>query len=138
MNPPDFHSGTDSYEETHPQRVGNIAKQFPEATVLMIHMGGVGWNDLTSSAIQVAQECPNILLIGSAVRVLKVIKDIKLLGADRVCYASDCPFSLMHSDVAGWKAMLENEVSDEDYNKIMGGNLAQLFNITNTSGLQTV
>jgi predicted TIM-barrel fold metal-dependent hydrolase len=122
-----FHVGADAFENTHPFRVAKIARLFPETRILMVHMGGVGFADLTGAAIEVAQECPNLTLIGSAVRAVAVLKAVKTLGAERVCFGSDTPFALMHVEVAKYHALLQGEVSPAEQQRVMGGNIARLF-----------
>ena len=90
--------------------------------ILVAHMGGVGHADLTDAMIEVAQECPNIMLIGSMVRTKAIWKAIEQLGTDRVCYGSDTPFDIMHACVGKYKALIEDLPLD-DQEKIMGGNL---------------
>jgi hypothetical protein len=125
-----FHIGTDAYEQTHPFRLGKIARRYPETQILMVHMGGVGFADLSNAAIEIAQEYPNITLIGSAVRHLAVQKAIRILGASRVCFGSDTPFALMHVEVAAYKALLAGEVTPQEEQDVMGGNLARLFGLS--------
>lgn len=124
-----FHVGGDAYEQTHPFRVGKIAKMFPELQILMVHMGGAAFADLSNAAIEIAQDNPNITLIGSAVRSIPILKAVKTLGASRVCFGSDTPFELMHVEVAKYNALLDGEVTDEEKNLIMGGNIARLLGI---------
>jgi hypothetical protein len=124
-----FHVGTDAYETTHPFRVAKVAKLFPELQILMAHMGGVAHHDLSNAATEVAQECPNLFLIGSAVRTRAVLKAIKALGASRVCFGSDTPFELMHVEVAKYNALLDGEVTAGEKQQIMGGNIARLFHL---------
>lgn len=119
-----LHVGGDAYEETHPYRVAKIAKWFPEMTILMVHMGGASFKGLSNAAIEIAADHKNILLIGSAVRSIPILKAIKVLGADRVCFGSDTPFELMHVEVARYHALLDGEVSEEEKSLIMGGNIA--------------
>jgi len=125
-----FHIGTDAYEATHPFRLGKIARMFPEARIMMIHMGGVGFHDLSNAAIEVAAEHPNITLVGSAVRAKPILKAIHALGANRVCFGSDAPFELMHVEVAKYHALLEREISAEDKALVMGENILRLFGVT--------
>jgi predicted TIM-barrel fold metal-dependent hydrolase len=127
-----FHVGTDAFEHTHPFRVAKIARMFPDLQILMVHMGGVGHADLTNAAIEVAQECANLTLIGSAVRATAVLKAVKTLGADRVCFGSDTPFALMHVELAKYNALLDGEVSEEEKRLIMGGNIARLMDLHHT------
>ena len=124
-----FHVGADAYEHTHPFRVGKIAKMFPELPILMVHMGGASFADLSNAAIEIAQENPNITLIGSAVRAIPILKAIKTLGAERVCFGSDTPFELMHVEVAKYNALLKGELEEDDIKKVMGGNISKLFNL---------
>lgn len=126
-----FHIGTDAYEATHPFRLAKIARRFPETQILCIHMGGVAFHDLSDAAIEAAQECPNITLIGSGVRAVNILKAIKTLGAERVCFGSDTPFALMHIELAMYEALMRDEVSDEERDLILGGNIQRLFGLGN-------
>lgn len=127
-----FHVGADAFEATHPFRVAKIARLFPEVQILMVHMGGVGHADLSNAAIEMAQQCPNLTLIGSSVRATAILKAIKLLGAHRVCFGSDTPFGLMHVEVAKYKALLEGEVTSGEREMIMAGNIARLLGLSNS------
>ena len=86
-------------------------------------MGGVGFADLSN------QEHSNITLIGSAVRHVAVLKAVKTLGAERVCFGSDTPFALMHVERAAYHALLEGELTAEEEQQIMGGNIVRMFGI---------
>jgi predicted TIM-barrel fold metal-dependent hydrolase len=124
-----FHVGTDAYEQTHPFRVAKIARQFPELQILVVHMGGVAFADLSSAAIEFAQECPNLTLVGSEVRHTAVLRAIKALGTKRVCFGSDTPFALMHVELAAYNALLDGEVSEEGKRDVMAGNIARLIGL---------
>ena len=52
-----IHSG--STDNIHPNRIGNIAKRFPDVPIIMDHLG---YPDATADAIRVAEECPNVYL----------------------------------------------------------------------------
>jgi predicted TIM-barrel fold metal-dependent hydrolase len=124
-----FHIGTDAYEGTHPYRLAKIARRFPETQILCVHMGGVAFHDLSDSAIEAAQECPNITLVGSGVRAVNILKAIKTLGAERVCFGSDTPFAMMHVELAMYEALMRDEVTQEERSLILGGNIKRLFGI---------
>ena len=124
-----FHVGADAYEHTHPFRVAKIARLFPELTILAVHMGGAAFADLSAAMIETADACPNLTLIGSAVRAIPILKAVKALGPDRVCFGSDTPFELMWVERAKYDALLDGEVSDEERSLIMGGNIARLFGL---------
>jgi predicted TIM-barrel fold metal-dependent hydrolase len=124
-----FHVGADAPEHTHPFRVGKIARRFPEVQILMVHMGGAARPDLSDAAIEIAQEYPNLTLIGSGVRAIAVLKAIKTLGATRVCFGSDTPFALMHVEVAKYNALLDGEASDQQKHDVMAGNIVRLLDL---------
>jgi predicted TIM-barrel fold metal-dependent hydrolase len=124
-----FHVGADAFEHTHPFRVAKVARAFPELQILMVHMGGVGHHALTDAAIEIAQECPNLTLIGSGVRTRPILKAIKTLGARRVCFGSDTPFEVTHVEVARYHALLEGEVTPDEKELIMAGNIARLLGL---------
>jgi predicted TIM-barrel fold metal-dependent hydrolase len=124
-----FHVGADAFEHTHPFRVAKVARMFPEFPILMVHMGGVGHHALTDAAIEIAQECTNITLIGSGVRARPILKAIKVLGTRRVCFGSDTPFELTHVEVAKYHAMLDGEVTPQEKHLIMAGNIANLMGL---------
>jgi predicted TIM-barrel fold metal-dependent hydrolase len=125
-----FHCGVDACEQTHPFRIGKIARQFPETKILCVHMGGVGFPDLSKAMIEMAQECPNLYLIGSMVHHTSALDAIKTLGAKRVCFGSGTPFALMHVCVAEYNALLESEVTPEEKAQVMGGNLLRLAGLS--------
>ncbi|MFN2183674.1 MAG: amidohydrolase, partial [Anaerolineae bacterium] len=58
-----------------------------------------------------------------------ILKAIKTLGADRVCFGSDTPFELMHVEVAKYHALLDGEVAPGEKWQIMGGNIAHLMDL---------
>jgi predicted TIM-barrel fold metal-dependent hydrolase len=124
-----FHIGTDAFEATHPFRLAKVARRYPKTPILMVHMGGVAFNDLSNAAIEIALEYPNITLIGSGVQATKILKAVKILGADRICFGSDTPFALMHVELAMYNALLDGEVTPDEKALIMGGNIARLFKL---------
>mgnify|MGYP005840235219 CR=1 FL=1 len=129
-----FHIGSDAYEETHPYRLGKLARRFPELHMLMVHMGGVAFHDLSNAAIEVLQEYPNITAIGSGIRHVNVLKAIKKVGTERVCFGSDTPFALMHVELAAYNALLDGEVAEEGRHNVMAGNILRLLGMTESVG----
>jgi predicted TIM-barrel fold metal-dependent hydrolase len=122
-----FRVGADDFSRTHPFRVAKIAHRFPELRILMAHMGGAASPDLGHEAIEVAQECPNTMLMGSAIDVGPVLRAIKTPCSPRVCFGSDVPFRLMRVEVAKYHALLEGEVAQEDKYNVMASDIAGLF-----------
>lgn len=124
-----FHIGTDAFEATHPFRLGKIAALYPETSILMVHMGGVGFADLSNAAIEVMAGHPNITGIGSGIRPVNVLKAVRTLGAERICFGSDYPFNLIHVELAAYHALLDGEVTPREKAAILGGNLARVLNL---------
>jgi predicted TIM-barrel fold metal-dependent hydrolase len=123
-----FHIGADFPENTHPFRLGNIARRFPETTFILIHIGGAAFPSLDRAAIEIAKQHPNIYTIGSAIHERAILSAIDVLGAERVCFGSDMPFFLMHVRKAMYQALLKNHTAEER-GKIMGGNILRLLNL---------
>lgn len=121
-----FHIGPDAYERTHPLRARKIAERYPELKILMVHMGMNDW-DMNRAVVEVAQECPNMFLIGSATEPKAIMYAIQTLGADRVCFGSDAPFQRPHVVKAMYDALLKYEATEEETSLVMGGNISRLF-----------
>ena len=125
-----FHIGADAYEFTHPFRLGKIAERFPELPILMVHMGGAAFADLSNACIEIAEKYPNITLIGSAIRDISILKGIQKLGCERICFGSDTPFALMNASVAMYGAIMKYaKLSQEDQEKIMCSNIMRVLKI---------
>ncbi len=124
-----FHVGTDAFEATHPSRLARIAKLYPETQILMVHVGGVGFADISDSAIGVIAQHPNVTGIGSALRPTSVLKAIKHLGAERICFGSDYPFNLTHVEVAAYRALMEDELSADEQELVWSGNITRLLHL---------
>jgi predicted TIM-barrel fold metal-dependent hydrolase len=122
-----FHIGPDEYERTHPFRAARVAQMYPEMPVLMVHMGMAN-ADMNDAVIEMAQQCPNMYLIGSGTTPEAVLKAIRALGADRVCFGTDAPFKMQHVVLAAYQALLE-DVSEEERALVMGGNIARILGL---------
>ncbi|MEQ8171224.1 MAG: amidohydrolase family protein [Candidatus Eremiobacterota bacterium] len=82
-----FHCGDEEY--TLPLQIAEAAKQCPEATIILGHMGGYFH---VHDAIRAARKYPNIILETSAMPYPYLIKEtVKQIGAERVLFASDGP-----------------------------------------------
>jgi predicted TIM-barrel fold metal-dependent hydrolase len=86
-------------------------------------------SDMNDAVIEMAQECPNMVLVGSATTAKAVLKAIQILGAGRVCFGTDAPFQMQHVVRATYEALLEDELSESERALVMGGNIARLFGL---------
>ena len=121
-----LHSGSNDPARTHPWRVGNIARSFPETKILMIHMGGVGIPGLYDSAITISEQFSNVYLVGTEADPKAIISAIQKLGAERVCYGSDTPFSIMNLAKTVFQTLLQ-EFSEKEQKLVMGENLLRIL-----------
>jgi predicted TIM-barrel fold metal-dependent hydrolase len=124
-----FHVGVDAYEFTHPFRVAKIARRYPDTIFLLAHMGGVGKPEVSSACMEIAAELPNIYLIGSQVSFVSVLKAVKSLGPERVCFGSDMPYESMRACKSAYIALLKDEISEAAAAQVMGGNIIKLFGL---------
>jgi len=109
-------------------RVPLVKRASPEMKVLMVHMG-MRSADMNDAVIEMAQENPNMVLIGSATSNRAILKAIQALGAGRVCFGTDAPFEMMHVVLAAYNALLDGAVSAAEKASVMGGNIARLFRL---------
>ena len=103
-----FHIGTDYPNHTNPHRAAVVANEFPETPIVMIHMGGASTTEenVSRRVIDVAKSCPNMVLIGSAIKAKDVKVAIDELGSERVMFGSDMPFGDPAACIADYKQML--------------------------------
>ena len=87
-----FHCGAEAPVYTDPARAARIAKLYPELRIIMVHMGGVIEPDMSEKVVAAAKESPNMMLVGSAIPMPRVVNGIRKLGADRILFGSDTPY----------------------------------------------
>jgi len=85
-----IHSGHPPF--SLPWSIGELAENFGEVKVVMLHMGH-GHGVYIQSAINVAKRMPNVYLETSGMPMHSKIREaVELLGEKRVMYGSDIPF----------------------------------------------
>ena len=105
-----------------------IARMYPETPVLMVHMGMTD-ADMNRAVIEMAQQCPNMYLVGSSTTYKAVVEAINVLGAERVLFGTDDPFQWPHVVRAMYDAALDGIVSEEEKALVMDGNLARVLGL---------
>jgi len=88
-----FHCGAEAPVYTDPARASRIAKLYPDLRIIMVHMGGIIEPDMSEKVIAAAKECPNMMLVGSVIPMPRVANGIHKLGAERIFFGSDTPYS---------------------------------------------
>lgn len=121
-----LHVGADCPQRTHPYFVMKLARRYPDTNFMLIHMGGVSYPDISDCAVEAAQECPNIYLVGSHIYAVSIRKAVEKLGAGRVCFGSDAPFNLSHVEAAKYAALLGDLPGDEQA-QVMGRNAEKIL-----------
>ena len=93
-----FHGGWDplspDYVRGTPQRFAYAAEQVPELTLVIAHLGGMKlWSDVEK---HIAGKFPNVYLdvsvIAGYIEPEQLLRIIRLHGADKVLFGSDCPW----------------------------------------------
>jgi uncharacterized protein len=109
-----------------PWSVGELAETFPEAQIVMLHMGN-GHGVYMEAAINVAKRFDNIYLETS--RMLngsKIIEALRVVGKDRVMYGSDIPFGDPVVEIVKATAL---RLTDEEYELYFYQNAKNLLHI---------
>ncbi len=110
-----------------------LATDHPNTTVILAHLGTQkgGYAD---DAINVARHCDNVLLETGWGHQPRVAEAVQEIGAARLVFGSDCPVQEPYSqlriiETLTRPAPLGVNLSDDDMEAIMGGNLAGLLKL---------
>lgn len=119
-----FHCGHPPW--SLPWHFGNLADIYPEATIILGHMGH-GHIVYINAAIEVAKRHENIILETSAMPMHSKIKEAVLkVGEHRVLYGSDTPFGhpafeIKKVEVAG--------LTEKQLNMVLEQNTSRIFRL---------
>ena len=106
--------------ETTSYHIGRLAERYPEAKIIMAHLGGEPYH-----AIRNVAKYKNVWIdhSGTLVGSNDLQHTIDLVGVDRVLFGSDMPITY----AGAYGQVLEAKISEEDKQKIFWKNTAQLF-----------
>lgn len=106
--------------ESTSYHVGKLAERYPEAKLIMAHLGGEPFHGIRNVA-----KYPNVWIdhSGTLVGSEDLNHTVKLVGADRVLFGSDMPIAYASS----YGQVLEAKLTAEEREKIFWKNTAELF-----------
>jgi len=111
----------------HAAEVGTLARQVPEATILIAHLGEQVDTNMWQT-LNMAQSCPNVILDLTASQIYagSVEACVAAVGPQRVVFGTDMP--LLEPEVQIEKVYAA-EIDAETRRLILGGNAARLFGV---------
>lgn len=112
----------------HPSQVGDLARQFPEVTIIVTHGGQLNNSGLLlGDAGQMLRAHPNLIMETSGIYRQDFIEDtVAELGAHRVLFGSNAP--AMDQGFESLRVRLAH-LSDTDKNAIAYGTMARILGI---------
>ena len=118
-----YHSG-DSFVGSlcSPVMIADVAKEFPQTTIIMGHMGVSDWPE----AIEVARVHKNIILdtTSCVINYGAVEYAVKYLGKERLVWGSDFPF---YPFKLGISKITDCEIDKESKESILGKNIKEIM-----------
>jgi len=105
--------------------INHLAEVFPEATIIMAHMGAGG--DYLNG-LWIAKKHENIIVdtCSSTIDAGMVERAVEIIGADRIVYGSDIPWLDPYTQMA---KVTTAKIKDEDKRLILGENMARLLRL---------
>ncbi len=117
-----FHCGDEEF--TLPMQIAEAARQAPEATIILGHMGGYFH---VEDAIRAALKYDNIILETSAMPYPHKVKEaVDRIGADRVLFASDGPGCPPDLEL---KKIEKADLTEEEREKVLFKNIKKICRI---------
>lgn len=127
-----FHGGWDPYSEdivrATPQSFAALAEAFPHLTIVAAHLGGLGmWDDVERyTAGKYENLWFDVGVISRYIEDEQLLRIIRMQGADKVLFGSDCPWD----DPANEIAMINRlSLTEKEKELIFFKNAERLLNI---------
>jgi hypothetical protein len=110
--------------ESDPKNIANLAKRYPQAKLIMPHIGGNFYYSCEAIA-----DCPNVWTdpSGTYCETGMLEHAVKTLGAQRILFGSDAPGADFMNNVAKVQAA---EINDADKQAIFADNARKLWGWT--------
>jgi uncharacterized protein len=115
-----------------PSQFYPLIDHFPDATIILGHFGVQTGSSYVFEAGWIAKKNDNVLVESGWCFQPRLLEFTKLLGPDKILFASDCPpnepgVSLRMLEVLTWDPPLGMKLGEEDLEKILGGNISKLI-----------
>lgn len=121
-----IHTGDYRYDFSHPRRLKNILKQFPDLVAIGAHFGGWSMHDLALEYLK-DEKCYLDISSSFATTGLKRAKElIRIYGAERMLYATDFP---MWDPKKCLDEFMSLNLSDDENNLILHKNAKKILKI---------
>ena len=119
-----FHCGDPATcEFSDPVLIADLAEHFPEATIVLGHMGHRRWGD----AIWAAKKNENIYLDTSFTQTSAIVSAAKTIGADRVMFGSDNPINSPGGVLGHIRALDLYGIPQDEIDLILGKNAEKVY-----------
>jgi predicted TIM-barrel fold metal-dependent hydrolase len=107
--------------ESAPAHVADLARRYPEARIIMAHLGGQ-----VESAMNTIAPYPNVRVdtSGTPIGAAEVAIAVERLGAERVIFGSDLPIGCLASNLG---KIIGADLSPEAFRLVTGGNMERLL-----------
>jgi len=107
--------------ESDPVHIANLARRYPDAKIIMPHIGGNFYYSCEAIA-----DCPNVWTdpSGTYCETGMLEHAVKILGADRILFGSDAPGADFANNLA---KVLAADISAEDQRNILATNAKKLW-----------
>ncbi len=127
-----FHTGRDPYSpwliHGHPGAVARLAERFPKLTIIAAHMGGMEQPEEAAKYLAGRENVYFDTAFASHFLTPEQFAHlVRLHGADKILFATDCPWSTVPDELGLLRAA---GLTEEEQENIAWKNAARLFNIS--------
>ncbi len=122
-----IHCGDERYEYSHPERIANIAKNFPKLKLIASHLGGYQLWDEAQSCLRGFENvridlCSSLAFMSPET----ALERIRGFGAENCFFGTDFP---MWSHDTELERLMALGLSNEELKGILAGNFREFMNI---------
>ena len=115
------HNGSPPY--ACPTQVGNLAKKFPEAKLILAE---AGLKDLWLDAVAVGKKYPNVYLCPAASPFSAVLEMVRSVPIEKLVFGTDLGFSQKEEVLLEMEKIRRLPLTEADREKIFSGNITKL------------